>query len=82
MVIDYTNVVLTVLIGIMFILILFLRSKSGKLFPAIFVAGALMNGLTCAKCFMTKRKLAGGVIAVVALVLLVMAVFSWFIVVT
>ena len=77
MVIDYTNIVLTILIGIMFLLILFFRGRSGKLFPAEFLAGGLMNGLSATEAFMEKHRISGFVLSVVAVFLLVMAIISW-----
>ena len=46
MLIDYATIALTAVIMILFILILFLRSNSGILFPIVFLAGALINGLS------------------------------------
>ena len=43
MVIDYINIGLTAVIGVLFVIILFLRSRSGILFPIEFFAGAVMN---------------------------------------
>lgn len=76
MFIDYANIVLTAGICVVFILLLFFRSKLACLFPVIFYMGALMNGLTAAKNFMNKKKASGIVLTVVAVVLLVMGTFS------
>ena len=46
MLIDYANIALTFVIGIVFIIILFLRSGSGVLFSVEFLLGAMVNGLT------------------------------------
>ena len=46
MLIDYANIALTFAIGVVFIIILFLRSGSGILFAVEFMLGALVNGLT------------------------------------
>lgn len=77
-IIDYANIVLTVAVGFMFVLILFLRSKSGVLFPLIFLAGGLVNVLNGVKSFMGKRRIAGAVLFTAALVLFVMASFCWY----
>ena len=77
MMIDIANIVLTILIGIMFVAVLILRSRSGKLFPMIFIAGGCMNGLTAAKNFMNYNKPSGIVLGVVAAALLVLAAISW-----
>ncbi len=77
MFIDYANVFLTVCVVVMFILILFLRSKSGIIFPLIFLAGGLVNALTGAKRFMEKNRVAGSVLCVVAFVLLIMSVMCF-----
>ena len=55
MFIDYANILLTVVIAVLFILILFLRSQSGILFPIVFLAGALLNLLSGIKSFMEKK---------------------------
>lgn len=43
MLIDYANIALTFAIGVVFIIILFLRSGSGILFAVEFMLGALVN---------------------------------------
>jgi hypothetical protein len=73
MIIDYVNIAMTVVIFVMFIIILFLRSKSGILFPLIFLAGAVLNGLSAAKNFMNKKRLGGFVLLAATLVLLLMS---------
>lgn len=78
-IIDYANIALTIAIGFMFILILFLRSKSGILFPLIFLAGGLVNALNSVKSFMGKRRVAGAVLLTVALVLFAMASLCWYV---
>ena len=55
MVIDYINIGLTAVIGVLFVIILFLRSRSGILFPIEFFAGAVMNGLEAIKNFINKK---------------------------
>lgn len=77
MIIDYANIVLTGVIAIVFIAIVFLRSKSGILFPIEFVLGAAVNGLTAAKAFMNENKVSGGILAVVTAGLLFMAFITW-----
>jgi hypothetical protein len=73
MVIDYLTIALTVAICVMFIIIIFLRSKSGILFPLIFFTGAVLNGLCSAKNFMNKKRLGGFVLLAATLVLLLMS---------
>ncbi|MDO5382343.1 MAG: hypothetical protein Q4F06_06495 [Eubacteriales bacterium] len=73
MFIDYANIVLTVAIVIGFIIILFLRSRSGLLFPIELFMGALVNGLSSAKQFMNDNKLSGILLIVVTVVLLVLS---------
>ena len=75
MLIDYANIALTFAIGVVFIIILFLRSGSGILFAVEFMLGALVNGLTAAKNFMSDRT--GVILTVVTLGLLLMAVIAW-----
>lgn len=77
MIIDYTSIGLTAVIGVLFILILFLRSKSGVLFPIEFLAGGLLNGLSGVKAFMNHHKLTGCVLILIALALLFMALITW-----
>lgn len=71
MLIDYANIALTAVIIVLFILIMFLRSNSGILFPIVFFAGALVNGLSAVKAFMNKKKLSGVVLMIAAAVLLI-----------
>ena len=75
MLIDYANIALTFAIGVVFIL--FLRSGSGILFAVEFMLGALVNGLTAAKNFMSDRTVSGVILTVVTLGLLLMAVIAW-----
>ena len=56
MIIDYINIAFTFAIGIVFIIILFLRSGSGILFPIEFLMGAVVNGTTAAKNYMSDRR--------------------------
>lgn len=78
---DYANIVISLAIGIIFILILFLRSRSGILFPIEFLLGALTNGFTATKNFMDKKRVSGTILAIVTIVLLFMAIVSWRIVI-
>lgn len=77
MLIDYANIALTFVIGIVFIIILFLRSGSGVLFPVEFLLGAMVNGLTAVKNYMSDRTVSGVILTVVTMVLILMAVISW-----
>jgi len=80
MVIDYVNITLTFVIGILFVIILFLRSKSGILFPIEFFAGAVMNGLTAIKYYINHKRISGIILTVVAIILLLMSLITLFIV--
>jgi hypothetical protein len=73
MVIDYINIAV---IGVIFVIILFLRSRSGVLFPIEFFAGAVMNGLSAVKNFMNKKRLAGIVLILVTLILAMMSLVT------
>ena len=77
MLIDYANIALTFVIGIVFIIILFLRSGSGVLFSVEFLLGAMVNGLTAVKNYMSDRTVSGFILTVVTMVLILMAVISW-----
>ena len=77
MLIDYANIALTFVIGIVFIIILFLRSGSGVLFSVEFLLGAMVNGLTAVKNYMSDRTVSGVILPVVTMVLILMAVISW-----
>ena len=63
MIIDYTNIVLTVAATVIFIIVLFLRSRSGILFPIEFLLGTIVNALTsqnptgavCMSCRLRSR---------------------------
>lgn len=77
MVIDYLNIALSVIIGIIFLLILFLRSKSGILFPAVFILGAVVNATTAMKKFMDGKRLSGAILLIIVVVLLLLAIFTW-----
>lgn len=73
MLIDYATIALTAVIMILFILILFLRSNSGILFPIVFLAGALINGLSGIKAFMNKKRLLGVFLIIAAVILLIVS---------
>ena len=72
MLIDYATIALTAVIMILFILILFLRSNSGILFPIVFLAGALINGLSGIKAF-NKKRLSGVFLIIAAVILLIVS---------
>lgn len=76
MIIDYTNIVLTVAATVIFIIVLFLRSKSGILFPTEFLLGTIVNALTSVKHFINGNKVSGLIVAVVAVLLAVMTVVT------
>ena len=76
MVIDYINIGLTAVIGVLFVIILFLRSRSGILFPIEFFAGAVMNGLTAIKNFMNKKRIAGIFRIIVTVILMLMSIVT------
>ena len=69
MLIDYATIALTAVIMILFILILFLRSNSG----IVFLAGALINGLSGIKAFMNKKRLSGVFLIIAAVILLIVS---------
>ena len=50
---------------------------SGIFFAVEFMMGALVNGLTAAKNFMSDRTVSGVILTVVTLGLLLMAVIAW-----
>ena len=75
MIIDYTNIVLTVAATVIFI-ILFLRSRSGILFPIEFLLGTIVNALTSVKHFINGNKVSGLIVAVVAVMLAIMTVVT------
>lgn len=77
MIIDYVNIALTFIIGIIFILILFFRSRSGVLFSVEFLLGALVNGLTAIKNYMNNRTVSGVILTIVTVGLMLMAVIAW-----
>ncbi len=76
MVIDYINMGLTAVIGVVFVIILFLRSRSGILFPIEFFAGAVMNCLTGIKNFMNKKRIAGIFLMFVTIILGLMSIVT------
>ena len=76
MIIDYTNIVLTVAATVIFIIVLFLRSRSGILFPIEFLLGTIVNALTSVKHFINGNKVSGLIVAVVAVMLAIMTVFT------
>ena len=76
MIIDYTNIVLTVAATVIFIIVLFLRSRSGILFPIEFLLGTIVNALTSVKHFINGNKVSGLIVAVVAVMLAIMTVVT------
>lgn len=74
MIIDYSNIVLTVCVVALFIIILFMRSKSGIAFPLIFAAGATVNFLTGIKKFMDRAIKSGVFLMIVTGILLIMSI--------
>ena len=75
MIIDYTNIVLTVAATVIFIIVL-LRSRSGILFPIEFLLGTIVNALTSVKHFINGNKVSGLIVAVVAVMLAIMTVVT------
>ena len=76
MIIDYTNIALTIAATVIFIIIMFLRSRSGVLFPIEFLLGTVVNTLTAVKHFINGNKVSGVIVAVVAVLLAIMTVFT------
>ena len=76
MIIDYTNIVLTVAATVIFIIVLFLRSRSRILFPIEFLLGTIVNALTSVKHFINGNKVSGLIVAVVAVMLAIMTVVT------
>lgn len=76
MIIDYTNIVLTVAATVIFIIVLFLRSRSGILFSIEFLLGTIVNALTSVKHFINGNKVSGLIVAVVAVMLAIMTVVT------
>ena len=76
MIIDYTNIVLTVAATVIFIIVLFLRSRSGILFRIEFLLGTIVNALTSVKHFINGNKVSGLIVAVVAVMLAIMTVVT------
>ena len=77
MIIDYSNVLLTIIIGLIFIAIVFLRSRAGLLFSLEFLLGAVVNGLTATKSFLDNRAVSGAVLSVVTIGLLIASAFAF-----
>ena len=77
MMIDAFNVALTIVIVVLFMGVIFWREMRPILFPVIFMAGTLDNGLAATKNFMNNNKIAGIVLAVVTVLLLLLAMISW-----
>lgn len=79
-VIDYTCIVLTVCIAVMFVALLILQEKCAWLFPLIFAVGAVNDALFAVKKYMNYDKTKGIIMTVVAVVFLMMAAFTFAIV--
>lgn len=77
MIIDLINIAMAAVIVILFAGIIFWHSMSSRLFPAIFVSGAIVNLLTAVKSFLNWNKKTGIVLGIVAIVLLIFAAISW-----
>ena len=75
--IDYLNIFLTVVIGVIFIAIVFLRSRSGMLFPIEFLLGTIVNGTNAAKKFINYENVKGGILTAVAVVLFIFCILTW-----
>jgi hypothetical protein len=56
MIIDYVNIVLCVFVAVMAVMILFLRSDAGILFPITFAAGGTVNLLFGIKKLLNQSK--------------------------
>ena len=76
MIIDYTNIVLTIAATVIFIIIMFLRSRSGGLFPIEFLLGTVVNTLTAFNNFINGNKVSVVIVAVVAVLLGIINVFT------
>jgi len=75
--IDYLNIILTVVVCVLFIIIVFLRSRSGILFPIEFLLGAIVNGSNAAKRFINDESFKGGVLTACAVILLIFSILTW-----
>ena len=73
MIIDYVNIVLCAAVAVMAVVILFLRSNSGILFPAIFVTGGTVNLLSGIKKILNRNMVPGWVLIGAAAVIYVLA---------
>lgn len=76
-IIDYTNIVLCVLVAVLAVIILFLRSDSGILFPIAFLAGGTVNLLTGIKKIMNQSNVAGWVCIGAAVVIYILALLCF-----
>lgn len=79
-VIDYTCVVLTFCITVMFVALLILQESCAWLFPLIFATGAVNNALFAVKKFMSQDKAKAIIMTIAAVVFLVMAILTFAIV--
>lgn len=74
MIIDYTNIVLCVFVAVMAVVILFLRSRSGVLFPITFFAGGTVNLLTGIKKLMNQSRMPAIVLFAAAAAIYILAI--------
>lgn len=77
MVIDVLNIILAVVIVVLFVALIFLNNHRSMLFPVIFLAGGIDNGIASAKCFMNYNRTGGIALVFAALALFVLSVFSF-----
>lgn len=77
MIMDALNVLLAIVIVFLFVALIFLNNQRSLLFPLIFVAGGLDNAVASAKNFMNYNRLAGILLAIVAILLLLLAFISF-----
>ncbi len=73
MIIDYANIVLCVFVAVMAVMILFMRSNSGILFPVTFAAGGTVNLLSGIKKLLNQSRKSAIVLFVAAAVIYVLA---------
>lgn len=74
MIIDYANIILCVFVAVMAVMILFLRSSAGILFPITFAAGGTVNLLGGIKKLLCQSKKPAVALFVAAAVIYILAV--------
>lgn len=74
---DFILVIMAVLILTLFIALIFWQSKRNILFPAIFMAGALSNGISAVKYFMNSNKKSGIILIIGTILLFLLSVACW-----